>query len=1296
VNTAVVGSYPVTYNVTDSNGNAAVQVARTVDVVNVAPALGFIGNQTIAEGTLATFTATASDPDPTDPLSFSLSGAPAGATIDPVTGLFTWTPTEAQGPNVYAFDVVVADGGTPALTDSQTVTITVTEVNIAPTIGAIGPQTIDELNALTFAIPASDPDIPGNVLTFTLSGAPAGASVDPATGAFSWTPTEAQGPGVYVFDAVVADNGTPSLGDTQAVTVTVNEVNVAPVVVDPGDQASAEADVVSLSIVAGDVDIPSNTLTYAATGLPDGLAIDAVTGEISGTIAYTASASSPFSTTVTAADNGTPARSGQAAFSWEVADTNRPPVAATDTVWVAEDTLQILDVLANDTDPDGDPVTVSSVAAATHGSVAISGGGISYISDSNYFGPDSFDYTIADGRGGFDANTVDVTVTPVNDAPSLNVLTSLSVDEGVAALFVASATDVEGDNMAFSLSGAPAGATIDPVTGSFAWTPAETQGPGSYRFDVVATDDGSPPQVTARQVRIDVAEVNVAPVIIDPGNQFSTENETIDLAIVATDSDVPAGTIRFSAAGLPPGLAIDPGTGEISGTVPFDASVGSPYAVTVTAADDGAPPRSGSVSFSWAVGNTNRGPSAADISVFAEAGVPAPLVLTGTDPDGDPLTFSITTTPTQGVLIGGPRLYDYTPGVAASGTDVFTYSVSDGDLQATGTVTVSITPNLAPSGRQDEFVVRRGGVLVVDAPGVLANDRDPEGRPITAVTDTSPSFGSVTLEADGSFVYYHSGADPDLDNFTYRIDDGMRISAPIIVQIVIEENLVPVVENDSVTLDEDSVALFYPLQNDHDPNDEPMLISDVQPPLNGTVKWSLDGAFVYRPNKDWNGVDTFTYQVTDGSLTAIGVITINVRPVNDPPAAANAEITGDSGDFVVIDLRPYASDVDDDELRFILESPPTGSATEIEPGVFRISLEGVVRDLAPLTFVVSDPDDAKATSLLRVVVKIPAELVGVPSLVSDEIDPGSASAVRDGTESDSSGGPALVTGLRLMVGSVLDTFQALRIPALVLLLVLFASLYLGLSGKFAFASTATVLPLTGRRKVDVVMAPSQAGVPAREEPGSHQRVVHRFTPDEVGIVTTGARMMVRSEVWVEVETPDGDAWVDAEFLTEQQSRAMFVDDLRVRDLVSDLVEQLYEGGDLLPATGGHDLHVAVYGPPVRFAANSLRRLLSGASVYWWWGPDGDTPRHQGTFAETVGASVAAAYRNRDAHQLDPSFHVPIEFANMHSLVVGNHELGEGWRVFFRYENDEPSVAGIMREAAPNPASMHGETISSGA
>jgi Ca2+-binding RTX toxin-like protein len=119
----------------------------------------------------------------------------------------------------------VSDG---SASDEETVTLTVNEVNEAPVLGIIGNKTVDELTKLTFTATATDVDIPANTLTYSLVGAPAGASIDSATGVFTWTPTEEQGPGSFSFNVVVTDNGMPTLSDSETITVTVNEVNGGP------------------------------------------------------------------------------------------------------------------------------------------------------------------------------------------------------------------------------------------------------------------------------------------------------------------------------------------------------------------------------------------------------------------------------------------------------------------------------------------------------------------------------------------------------------------------------------------------------------------------------------------------------------------------------------------------------------------------------------------------------------------------------------------------------------------------------------------------------------------------------------------------------------------------------------------------------------------------------------------------------------------------------------------------------------------------------------------------------------
>src|SRR5437867_1572693 len=200
------------------HGVPALSASRTFAIhvaeVNTAPELAPIADQSVAEGSLLQLTASATDADvPANVLSFSLdAGAPAGAAIDATTGVFSWTPSEAQGPGDYSVTVRVADSGTPALSASRTFAIHVAEVNSAPVLAPIADQSVDEGSLLQLTAAATDADVPPNAVTYSLdSGAPAGASTAPRTGVLTWTPSEAQGPGDYSVTVRVTDNGTPAL-----------------------------------------------------------------------------------------------------------------------------------------------------------------------------------------------------------------------------------------------------------------------------------------------------------------------------------------------------------------------------------------------------------------------------------------------------------------------------------------------------------------------------------------------------------------------------------------------------------------------------------------------------------------------------------------------------------------------------------------------------------------------------------------------------------------------------------------------------------------------------------------------------------------------------------------------------------------------------------------------------------------------------------------------------------------------------------------------------------------------------
>ena len=251
-------------------------ITITVSESNVPPVITLPSlPSNIYELILWSFTATATDHDiPVQALTFSLedgvSGSvPAGASIDGVTGVFSWTPTEVQGPGDYMFDVVVTDG---IEMDSETVVVTVDEVNLDPVLDSIGDQAVIEETLLTFTATASDGDIPVQDLTFSLDGSiPSGASIT-SGGVFTWTPTEDQGPDSYTFDVVVMDEDLAE--DRETIEVTVSETNIAPVLDPIGPHSGDELTEITFTATASDVDVPVQTLTFSLDGtVPDGASI---------------------------------------------------------------------------------------------------------------------------------------------------------------------------------------------------------------------------------------------------------------------------------------------------------------------------------------------------------------------------------------------------------------------------------------------------------------------------------------------------------------------------------------------------------------------------------------------------------------------------------------------------------------------------------------------------------------------------------------------------------------------------------------------------------------------------------------------------------------------------------------------------------------------------------------------------------------------------------------------------------------------------------------------------------------
>ncbi|MCP4263376.1 MAG: tandem-95 repeat protein, partial [Planctomycetes bacterium] len=269
--------------------------------------------------------------------------------------------------------------------------------------------------------------------------------------------------------------------------------------------------------------------------------------------------------------------------------------------------------------------------------------------------------------------------------------------------------------------------------------------------------------------------------------------------------------------------------------------------------------------------------------------VAAPGVLANdSDVDGDPLTAVLVTGPGSGTLtLNSDGSFNYTPNTNFNGTDSFVYEASDGN-GGTDTATVTITVNAvnyAPVAADDAYVTDENTPLTVVAPGVLSNDTDTENDPLTSVLDTDVSNGTLVLNADGSFTYTPDADFNGTDSFTYTADDGNGGTDTATVTITVNPvNDAPVANDDSATTDENVAITVNVLANDTDVDGDTLSVASVIQPTNGTVVINADNTVTYTPTASFNGLDSFTYIVSDGNGgTDTATVTIDVTPVGGAP-----------------------------------------------------------------------------------------------------------------------------------------------------------------------------------------------------------------------------------------------------------------------------------------------------------------------------------------------------------------------------------------------------------------------------
>ncbi|MFM1769789.1 MAG: tRNA(Glu)-specific nuclease WapA precursor [Verrucomicrobiota bacterium] len=533
VQPAQAGGYSVV--VANSVGAVTSTVATlTVTASNVAPVIGAIGTLTVAEGGLLSYAIPASDVDqPAQALTYALVGDyPVGLALNPTNGLMTWAPLESQGPGTNQVSVRVTDNGVPALSDTRSFSIVVQEVNSAPVIGAVANRVLNEGSVLTFFVSATDADLPANRLAYSLDpGAPQAASIHPQTGEFTWVPGEDKGPSLVTITVRVTDNGNPALSDSTTFTLTVNEVNTAPVLPAPGNRVVAEGTTLAFEAGATDGDLPAQALFYTLdAGAPAGASIHPGTGSF----AWTPSEAQGPSTnliTIRVTDNGSPMLSDSKSFLVVVTEVNAAPVLVRPSDgMVVEGATVVVTNLAADSDIPVQPLVFSLAPGAPAGASIHPVSGLVTWSTGEPHGPSTNRFTVVvaeNAPGGLSATQSFVVVVLESNLPPVLQSVADQAAQVLVPLVITnrvSDPDSPTNRLSFQFLQAPKGARLNRLTGVVYWSPARDQAGSTNLFSVVVMDDGEPMLQATNTFRVtvdDFVELGLGAAVLRSGDAGS-------------------------------------------------------------------------------------------------------------------------------------------------------------------------------------------------------------------------------------------------------------------------------------------------------------------------------------------------------------------------------------------------------------------------------------------------------------------------------------------------------------------------------------------------------------------------------------------------------------------------------------------------------------------------------------------------------------------------------------------------------------------------------------------------------
>ncbi len=602
-----VGTNQVSIAVTDGRGGIATQsfgLPTVTEAVNDAPQITSSPPAPAVVGFPYRYQVEASDPNG-DPLTFSLDTAPSGMTMDSQTGLVSYTATAGQVGN-QPVAITVADGRGGFFTQSFDLPVVTSAPNDAPTIVSepLGPAVVDA--PYRYQVEATD--VNGDLITFQLTTAPSGMLIDSATGLISWTPTAAQVGTQNV--AVSASDGrggvaTQSFG-LPVVTQTI--ANEPPSISSTPRINAAVGSLYLYAVVATDPN--HDVLTYSLPIAPAGMTVDA-----DGLIRWTPTSAQlgPNFARLEISD-GRGAIVGQE-FNVNVTTefTNQPPIIVSNPTGSAlVGDLYRYDAVASD--PDHDPLTWTLVSGPAGMSMDSQLGSLRWTPNADQAGFQPAVIQVSDPFGGSSTQSFTVAVRLVNIAPSITSTPLTSAVVGKTYVYAVRATDPENDPLAFFLTSAPAGMTMDAGTGLILWTPTSAQA-GSASVSV-AVSDGQAFSSQNYSITVLATAENAPPVVTSTPPFFATVDTLYTYIVTAVDPE--SEPITFTLTEAPAGMTLTPVTNNESQITwtPSAADIGF-HTVSIVVTDPHGAPSAQRFTIGVADPN-NPNPPIADISNIAE------------------------------------------------------------------------------------------------------------------------------------------------------------------------------------------------------------------------------------------------------------------------------------------------------------------------------------------------------------------------------------------------------------------------------------------------------------------------------------------------------------------------------------------------------------------------------------------------------------------------------------------------------------------------------------------------------